>query len=128
MAQYAIAKVDDEKRTVFGWAYQCVDKHGNRVVDHSGEFIEPADLEDAMYGFVKESRESNDMHNGPVTGVLIESMVFTKDKLEALGLPGDALPQGAWVGFQLDPESYAKVKTGERTAWSIEGVAEKVAA
>ena len=104
-----------------------VSKDGEKVVDHSGDSVDITELEPAMYNFVKESRESGDMHDGTVTGVLIESVVFTKDKLEAMGLPRDALPQGAWVGFQLDDESFAKVKEGGRTAWSIEGAAERVA-
>ena len=104
-----------------------VSKDGEQVVDLSGETVDIEELESAMYDFVKESRESGDMHDGTVTGKLIESVVFTKDKLEAMGLQRDALPQGAWVGFQLDAESFAKVKSGGRKAWSIEGAAERVA-
>ncbi len=127
MSRISIAKLNDEQRTVFGWAYVSVSKDGEQIVDDSGETVDITELEPAMYDFVKESRESGDMHDGTVTGVLIESVVFTKDKLEAMGLPRDALQQGAWVGFQLDDESFAKVKTGGRTAWSIEGAAKRVA-
>jgi hypothetical protein len=100
-----VVKVDEAQQLVFGW------------VD---------ELEKAMYDYVLESRESNDMHDGPVTGRLVESFVSTPEKLEAMGLPADALPQGVWVGFKLDEESFDKVRRGERTMFSIEGTAVKL--
>jgi hypothetical protein len=121
-----VAKIDEEQRLVFGYVYVAKTKDGETVIDHSGEFVDPADLEDAMYKYVLESRESNDMHEGPVTGKLVESFVITPDKLEAMGLEKNALPLGIWAGFQLDPEAFEKVKTGERRAFSIEGSASKV--
>jgi len=120
-----VAKLDSVKHRVFGYAYVAKTKDGETVIDHSGEFIDPDDLEDAIYKYVLESREGNDMHDGPVTGKLIESFVITPDKLEAIGLEKNALPIGAWVGFQLDPEVYKDVVEGRR-AFSIEGSAEKV--
>ena len=41
--------------------------------------------------------------------------------LEKLGLASDALPLGWWVGFQVDPETFAKVKAGLYTMFSIQG-------
>ena len=46
-----ITKTDDERHVAFGWAY-VMEKDGEQVVDHSGEFIEKSEvLEDAAYLF-----------------------------------------------------------------------------
>jgi hypothetical protein len=101
-----VAKLDTTKHLVFGWAYVSKTRDGEQVIDHSGEFMDPEVLEDAVYKYVLESRDANDMHDGPVTGKLIESFVVTPDKLEAMGLEKNALPLGAWVGFKLEPEAF----------------------
>ncbi len=97
---------------------------GAQVIDHSEEFIDTPDLEEAAYDFVLTSREANDMHEGPVIGQLIESVVVTKDKLEAWGVTSP-VNEGWWVGFQLDKDSFEKVKAN-RKAFSIEGIAQRV--
>ena len=51
---------------------------------------------------------------------MIESFVVTQEKKQALGLP--RAPTGWWVGFQVnDPELWSKVKSGQRTGFSIHG-------
>jgi hypothetical protein len=127
--QLGVAKINEEKRLVFGWAYVCKRSDGEQVIDHSGEFIESmADVEDAVYEFVLDSRETDDMHTEDVTGHLVESVVFTKEKMAAMGIPEGTVPEGIWVGFKLDEEAFAKVRSGERAAFSIFGTAERVAA
>ena len=121
-----VAKIDEAKGLVFGWAYVVKTKDGKQVIDHSGEFMDLEVLEDAVYKYVLEARDANDMHDGPVTGKLVESVVFTPEKLEAMGLEKNALPQGVWVGFKLEPDAFDKIRSGERTAFSIEGLAERV--
>ena len=98
---------------------------GARVIDHSEEFIDTPDLEEAAYDFVLTSREANDMHEGPVIGQLIESVVVTKEKLEAWGVPNANINEGWWIGLQLDKDSFEKVKAN-RKAFSIEGIAQRV--
>jgi len=52
---------------------------------------------------------------------MIESFIVTPEKKQALGLP-DEMPVGWWVGYQVnDPDVWAKVKSGERTGFSIHG-------
>ena len=119
-----VVKIDEDRNLVFGWAYVSVSKTGMPVVDHSGEMIDPADLEDAAYVFNLVFRDSGVMHKGEAVGKLIESLVTTPDKLEKLGLPPGALPVGWWVGFYIeDDEIFAKVKSGEYQAFSIQGQA-----
>lgn len=122
-----ISKLDEAQRLVFGWSYVAKQRDGTQVIDHSGEFMDTTDLENAVYEFVEESREANDMHEGPITGKLVESFVSTPEKLEAMGLEKDALPQGVWMGFRLEPEAFERVRNQERTAFSIEGFATREA-
>ena len=59
--------------------------------------------------------------------VLIESVVFTEEKMQAMGIPAGTLPIGWWIGFKvLDEEVWEKVKDGTYPMFSIEGEAERV--
>lgn len=125
--QVTITKTDDDRNLIFGWASVAVDKSGNVVVDGEGDTITPATLEDAAYDFVVKFGEANVNHSGPVVGQLVESMVFTPDKIEKLGLPDGSVPVGWWAGFRLDPEVYkSEIKTGKCQSFSIEGSARRV--
>jgi hypothetical protein len=124
-----IAKIDDDRRLVFGWASVAVDKSGNPVIDHEGDMIAPRDLEDAAYGFVLNFGEANVNHVGPVVGRVVESFVSTPDKLKALGLPEDALPIGWWAGWYVEDEAaWQGVKDGTYKSFSIEGIGTREAA
>lgn len=126
-AALGITKADDAEQNVFGWAYVSKRADGEQVTDHSGEQVAPADLEAAAYEFVVESRKAGDRHQGDAVGVMVESMVFTPEKLAKMGLPADALPTGWWVGFHLpDAADYELVKSGDRAMFSIEGTAVRV--
>ena len=124
---FKIQKQNDDKRIAFGWAYQCVTKTGEQCVDHSGDIVDVSEIEKAAYRFVKLYREGSDNHERGGIGTIIESMVFTKEKAEALGLPEGVMPEGWWVGFEVtDEEVWKKIKTGEYTMFSIEGTASRV--
>ncbi len=133
-ARLAVSKVDDSQRLVFGWAMVAVRKDGTIVVDHQNDAILPADLEDTAYDFVLCAREMGDMHDIPgraiktgVLGSLVESIVFTPEKIAALGLPPDSVDQGWWVGFHVDDDgAWALVKSGDRRMFSIQGSCERV--
>jgi hypothetical protein len=119
-----IAKTDDAQRRLFGWASIAVKKDGRPMLDLQGDVIEIADLEEAFYAYVKESGELNFVHRDDCRASLIEAIVFTPEKLAVLGLAPDALPLGAWVGFELDDtEEYQRVKESEYFMFSIEGSA-----
>ena len=54
-------------------------------------------------------------------------MVFTEDKMKAIGIPAGTLPIGWWIGFKvLDEDVWEKVKDGTYPMFSIEGEAERV--
>jgi putative serine protease XkdF len=120
----AIAKADDSQQRLFGWASIAVQKDGTPLLDLQGDMIAIEELEEAFYAYVKEAGGLNFRHDGPVRGHLIEAMVFTPEKLEALGLAPGTLPLGAWVGFHV-PEvaDYQIIKASQYFMFSIEGEA-----
>lgn len=124
MPSTPILKIDTDRQYVFGWASVAVHKDGASIEDLQGDVIAPEDLEEAGYQFALHYRETGEMHQGAPVGKLIESVVFTPEKLTAMGLAPDALPQAMWVGFHIeDPAIFAKVKTGEYSMFSIQGTA-----
>lgn len=67
------------------------------------------------------------MHERGGIGVLIESIMFTKEKVRAMGIPEGTVPEGWWVGFHVtDPEVWEKVKNGTYSMFSIEGEAQRI--
>ena len=123
--RYRIVKSDDEKQLVFGWASVSIRTDGNQIIDLQQDVLDPDVLENAAYRFVEFYRQSGEMHdeNIPKTvGVLVESCVFTKEKMWAMGIPEGIVPEGWWIGFHvLDPDVWQKIKDGQYTMFSIEG-------
>ena len=71
-------------------------------------------------------QESGFMHVGYSKGYLVESMVFSKEKMDALNIPEGILPQGAWVGFFFpDDADYKFIKSMKNPMFSIQGSAIK---
>lgn len=123
----AITKSDDEKMLAFGWANVSISTEGEVVEDLQDDIIEPEELETAAYRFVEFYREGGEMHEEKGKAVLVESVVFTKEKMEAIGIPEGALPVGWWIGFKvLDKDVWKKVKNGEYPMFSIEGTAKRI--
>jgi hypothetical protein len=119
------SKVDADKQQVFGWA-SVVELNGEPIVDLQGDYISPDEMEKSAYEYVIKSRKGGDMHlrdewNPVQKSEMIESFIVTPEKKAAMGIP-DSVPTGWWVGFQVrDPQVWAKVKSGERTGFSIHG-------
>lgn len=120
------AKFDTDKRQVFGWA-SIVEMNGEPVVDLQGDYISADEIEKAAYSYVQKSRKGGDMHrrNGEEAhhvSDMIESVIFTPEKIEKMGLAPGALPTGWWVGYQInDEDTWDLVKSGKRTGFSIHG-------
>ena len=122
--RFKIAKSIEDKRIAFGWASIAKDEAGNDLVDLSDDIIEPDTLENAAYEFVKLYREGGEMHERGGCATLVESIVFTPEKMSAMGIPEGTLPTGWWIGFNVtDDEVWSKVKSGEYPMFSIEGEA-----
>lgn len=125
---FEVQKSDSYEQNVFGWANVSELTVGKgQVVDSQGDVIDAVDLENAAYNFVLDFRDSGEMHSGMAKGRLIESMVFTPEKVEALkktGVDIQNAPTGWWVGFHVEDEDvFAKVVDGTYPMFSIQGVA-----
>lgn len=118
-----ISKTEADKNLVFGWASVAFTKDGRQLDDLQGHSIDLDDLEDAAYNFVINYRKTGEMHFGEDMGEMVESVVFTPEKLNQLGLEPDAVPLGWWVGFRVPPSVFAKVKSGVYKMFSIQGKA-----
>lgn len=115
-----ITKVDEAKQQVFGWS-SLSEVAGHPAVDLQDDIIEPAELEKAVYSFVMDGGFSGAMHEGVAKGRVIESVVFTPEKLRAMGFEGESFTRH-WLGVQFsDPATFAKCKSGEFTGFSIQG-------
>lgn len=125
--RFQIMKSDDDKMLAFGWASVAIRVDGEVVVDWQKDIIEPDELENAAYEFVRLYREGGEMHERGGAAVLIESVVFTEEKMQAIGIPAGTIPVGWWIGFKVtDSDVWEKVKDGTYQMFSIEGTAERV--
>lgn len=128
---FNLTKSDEEERLVFGWASVAQRTDGETVVDWQDDIVDISELEQAAYDFVQFYREGSEMHErgGFDVAVVVESMVFTPEKMALLNIPEETIPCGWWVGFRVtDDEVWEKVKDGTYRMFSIEGqaVREKV--
>lgn len=131
-----IIKLDNDKQLAFGW-FSVVEVDGRPVEDTQGDIITPETLEASCYEFVLTARKGGHMHEsldtGEVRGIgrLVESVVFTKEKVEAMlsSLHAQGIQAEInlhcicwWGGFRIDDlEVWKKIKTGELRAFSIGG-------
>jgi hypothetical protein len=128
-----ITKVDKENRMVFG--FFNVNKIGDELVeDREKDTIETDELEKAAYDFVLNARIAGDSHLRKGVGNLVESMMFTKEKeqailktLEQIGIKDAQFNlgiEGWWGGFQItDEEVMKKIDSGDYPMFSIGGKA-----
>lgn len=135
------SKFDEDKQVAFGWA-SIADIDGKPVVDRQNDVIKIDDLEEAAYSYVLKSRVGGEMHRREISlgqsvgkrgtkprhvATLIESMVFTPEKIEKMGLPPGSVPNGWWIGFKVHDEGvWEKVKKGDYAAFSIHGKGRRV--
>lgn len=114
---------DEEKRLVFGWA-SISEQDGKPYFDSEDESIESQDLEDCAYDYMKKSRVASINHYGMKIGTVVESMVFTKAKQEALGV--DLGKIGWFIGMHIeDDDVWDLVKSGHVKSFSIGGTAKR---
>lgn len=119
-----IAKVDVERRIVYGWA-SVIEEGGNPVVDSQGDVISEATLVDSAQRFMQEVRTGKAMHSGPRVADVVESMVFTKELQSALGI--DLGRIGWMIAMKVnDAAVWKRVKDGDLGAFSIAGYGKRV--
>lgn len=128
-SRFDIKKSNEDKMQAFGWASISIIENGDQIEDWQNDMIDPEDLENAAYEYVLNYRGNGEMHEPDkrIVGTIIESVVFTPEKMAAMSIPEGTLPIGWWIGVQVsDPEVWKKIKDGTYTMFSIEGTAERV--
>lgn len=143
--RFQIAKIDKAQCLVFGFANVSISRAtglgvgGEQFYDLQNDSVPPEELEKSAYGYVLEAREADEMHEGDAVGHIVESIVFTPDKLEKFATDpatgevnkGDLevlkrlFPCRWWVGYKLSESSFAKVESGEFRMFSIAGEADR---
>jgi hypothetical protein len=126
-ASVEITKTDEEQHLVFGWLSVVNKSDGEPIVDLHGDMIDLGSLEKAVYKFVLESRVAGEMHRKfEGIGRLVESVMLTPEKKNAIGIPKGSTPDGWWVGFKIDNvDTWAAIKSGEFRMFSIGGMARR---
>lgn len=122
-----IMKMKDDEHLVFGWANVSVNNTGDIPIDWQDDITSPEVLEKAAYQYVLKHRTTGEMHQGESVGYMVESVMFTKQKMEAMGIPESIVNEGWWIGFYVpDDEVVAKIKDGQYKMFSIQGQAKKL--
>lgn len=118
-----IVKTDPAKRLVFGWAYVTHDRDGELNIDKSGDFADDIEeIEKSAYDYVLRSRQGDADHTNVKASEMVESIVFTPEKIEKMGIPAGSVPMGWWVGYKIhDDETWGRVERKELVSFSIHG-------
>jgi hypothetical protein len=127
VANGTIVKIDQEKQLVFGWASVIKDTNDKILLDRQEDFIESEDeLEKAAYDYVLKSRDGGEMHIRKGVSTMVESVVLSKEKQLALGIPAGTVPIGWWIGFKVnDDRVWNEVKKGGYVGFSVHGTGKR---
>lgn len=125
-----ITKINDELRTVYGWA--SINSEGGQIVtDLQGDRIDDAEIVKAAHEFMTASRHGGALHaqgtdgRAHKMGDIVESIVMTADIQKALGI--DLGKTGWFVGYRVDDDdAWALVKSNVLRAFSIGGRAKRI--
>jgi hypothetical protein len=114
-----ILKADDDERIVWGWASVVTEK-GVPVVDKQGDVISPEEISKAATEFMLDVRVAKAMHEGEQVGHVVHSFPLTNELAKALGIQSE---REGWIIAQkiTDDDVWARVKSGELSAFSIGG-------
>lgn len=124
---FELYKAREDEGLVSGWASVAINADGSIPLDWQDDVIDPAVLEKAAIDFMLEYRDSGEMHKGSSKGQVVESIVLTKEKQRAIGIPEGTVPEGWFITVKVtDPEVFAKVKEGKYKMFSIQGHAKRV--
>lgn len=124
---FDITKSKEDECLVSGWANVAVNADGSIPLDWQGDVIRPETLEKAAINFMMDYRGSGVMHEGTEQGVVVESIVFTKEKQQAIGIPEGTVPEGWFITVKVTNEDVFKaVKEGKYKMFSIQGSAKRI--
>lgn len=124
---FDITKSKEDECLVSGWANVAINADGTIPLDWQGDVIRPEVLEKAAINFMLDYRESGVMHQGSSQGVVVESIVFTKEKQAILGIPDGCVPEGWFITVKVtNPEVFKAVKEGRYRMFSIQGKSKRI--
>ena len=124
---FKVAKVKDDEGLVSGWANVAVQSDGSLPLDWQDDIIRPEVLEKAAINFMMDYRGSGVMHEGVEQGIVVESIVFTKEKQAAIGIPEGVIPEGWFITVKVtNPDVFEQVKNGTYKMFSIQGNAKRI--
>lgn len=116
-----VFKSSGDLMIAYGWA-SLAEVDGKPVVDSDNEIFTEADLDSYARQFVLGRHGGKVMHSGEREAELVESMMFTKEKQDILGI--DLGKTGWWVGLKYHrPEVWERIKSGELAMFSLMGYA-----
>lgn len=122
-----VFKSNEFEKLVSGWASVAKNADGSIPLDWDGDIVTAEVLEKAAIDFMLEYREGGEMHKGEPIGTVVESIVFTKQKMEAMGIPEGTIPEGWFITVKIhDDEVFKKVVDGEYKMFSIQGKARRL--
>jgi hypothetical protein len=114
-----VAKIDADQQLVYGWA-SVYEQDGRPVIDKQGDRISETEVVKMAQRFITEARVAKRLHAVEPVGAVVESLVLTHEIQKALGV--DLGKAGWFVGIKVnDPETWARVKSGELRTLSIGG-------
>lgn len=127
---FNIAKMNEEKQQVYGWA-SITKLDGEPVVDLQGDYIHIDEVRQAAHHYLNNSRKGGVMHQRDgeeprQVGHLIESVIVDDSIKKALGMPDDT-PEGWFIGMQVtDDETWENYKNGKYLDFSVHGRGKRV--
>jgi hypothetical protein len=112
-------KVNKATKTAWGWFYVSKE-NGEYVPDYSGDTWDIEDVQKTAHDFVCECRVGGEAHIFKGGAELVESIVFTKELQDILGI--DLNKEGWFGAFRiLDPDLLEKVEKRDYLMFSIGG-------
>lgn len=114
-----ITKTMDEQRLVFGF-FNVLEINNETIYDYEDDAFDPGAFEKAVYKYVENHSVADEQHNEQPIGKIVESMFFSKEKQEALGLNLGGVAW--WGGFHItDENAWNRIKAGDYEMFSIGG-------
>lgn len=126
--EFAVAKADDEKRYTLGPLYSP------DTVDAHGDFVTPDTLQEAAWGYVRESVKNGsntifDQHTDSPAGEWVDLVTWPYEQTVTMAIPGEGFvertfpPGTVYQGVIWSPTVWEEVKSGAKRGLSLGGMA-----
>lgn len=114
--------MNEENRTVTGWAALSRDDNGQILIDHQNQITPISELEKAAHDLMRSGGRdaAGELHEKRI-GDIVESMIFDASKRKALGLTGDGREGLAVTMHIKNDQAWEQVKKGNYPELSIHG-------